>query len=36
MEIEGDLLEGQTKEKLVENLNVKPKTWFKRSLWVMI
>lgn len=32
VDIEGDLLAGETKEKLVEKLNVKPKTWFKRSL----
>ena len=32
VDIEGDLLDSQPKEKLIESLNVKPKTWFKRSL----
>jgi outer membrane protein insertion porin family len=32
VDIEGDLLPSEPKEKLIEGLKVKPKTWFKRSL----
>lgn len=30
--IDGDILEGQSKEELLQNLGVKPRTWFQRSL----
>ncbi len=31
VDVEGDLLEDPSKEKILESLSVKPRTWFKRS-----